>query len=61
MKNDRFPYEKEIDEIRAKLYEESKSMTQEERIRKSNEMMRELARQYNWNIIALQSNVRPAA
>jgi len=60
MKNNRFPYEKEIDEIRAKLYEESKTMSQEERIRKSNEMMRELARQYNWNIVPAQS-VRPAA
>ena len=60
MKNNRFPYEKEIDEIRAKLYEESKTMSQEERIRKSNEMMRELAKQYNWNIVPAQS-ARPAA
>ena len=52
MKNDRFPYEKEIDEIRAKLYEESKTMTREERIHRDNELLRELARQYNWNIVS---------
>ena len=60
MKNDRFPYEKEIDEIRARLYEESKTMTREERVRKTNETMRELARQHNWKIAA-QPDIRSAA
>jgi hypothetical protein len=52
--NDSFPYEKEIDAIRAKLYEESKTMTREERIRRDNEMVRKLAQQYNWKVVSAQ-------
>ena len=46
-----FEYEREIDAIRAKLYEESKLMTQDERIRRANARAHELAKQYGWKII----------
>ena len=42
--------EAEIDAIRDKLYEETKHMTREERIRRSNEQGQRLAAQYGFKI-----------
>lgn len=42
--------EAEIDAIRDKLYEETKHMTREERIRRSNEQGQRLAAQYGFTI-----------
>jgi hypothetical protein len=55
MENDRFPYECEIDEIRAKLYEESKTMTAEEHVRRSNAQLHELAKQYGLKVVPSKS------
>jgi len=55
---DAFEYEREIDEIRAALYEESKTITQEERIRKDNALIRELAKQYGWKTVPAGSDER---
>jgi len=44
-------YEREIHEIRYKLYEESKTMTSEERDRKGNQLAHELAKKYGFRII----------
>ena len=50
-----FEYEKEIDAIRARLYEKRqedlKTMTPEELIRRDNARLRELAEQYGWKVV----------
>ena len=43
--------EHEIDAIRIKLYEQTKGMTPEERIKRTNDKARELASQYGFVII----------
>ncbi|MCL2434071.1 MAG: hypothetical protein FWD16_06085 [Clostridia bacterium] len=60
MKNNRFPYEREINEIRAKLYEESKDIPVEEQVRRGNELAHELARQYGFKVVPSRSIKREA-
>ena len=48
--------EAEIDAIRDKLYEETKHLTREERIRRSNEQGQRLAAQYGFKIGNPSSN-----
>ena len=55
MKNYNFPYELEIDKIRATLYEESKAMTAEERVNKSNDLTHKLAKKYGFKVIPAKS------
>ncbi len=52
--------EAEVDAIRDKLYEETKHLTREERIRQSNERGQRLAAQYGF-IIGKPSNKRELA
>ena len=54
-------YEKEIDAIRAKLYEESLTMSREEWQKKISDTAREAARMYGLKMIPCQSNKRSAA
>jgi len=60
-----FEYEKEIDAIRARLYEKRqedlKTMTPEELTRRDNAWLRELAKQYGWKVVPSASAARPAA
>jgi len=43
--------EAEIDKIRLKLYEETKDLTREERIKRSRDLAKKLAAQYGFKII----------
>ena len=61
MTNNPFEYEREIDEIRAKLCEEYNSMDPEEWHRKISDNAHELAKQYGFQIIPSQSVERYAA
>ena len=61
MTNNPFEYEREIEEIRAKLCEEYNSMAPEEWHRKISDNAHELAKQYGFTIIPSQSEMRPAA
>jgi len=60
MTNDPFEYEHEIDEIRAKLCEEYRSMDPEEWHRKISDNAHKLAAQYGFTIIPSQPASRPA-
>ena len=51
MMNDPFAYEREIDAIRAKLYEESLPMSRDEWHRKISGNAHELAKQFGFKII----------
>jgi hypothetical protein len=44
------PWEAELDAIRVKLYEETKDLSVEEQVRRSNERGRELAAKYGFTI-----------
>ena len=44
-------YEDEIDAIRVKLYEETKGLTVEERVKRSSAITREMAAQYGFKIV----------
>jgi len=54
-----FEHEREIDEIRAKLCEEYKTLTPEEWHRKISENAHALAAQYGFKIVPSQSVRRP--
>ena len=49
--------EAEIDAIRLKLYEETKDLTREERIKRTNEKVRKLAAQYGFTIVPSANEV----
>ena len=55
MENNPFEYEKEIDEIRAKLYQEYLAMTQEEWNRKISDTAYEAAQKYGFMITPSRS------
>jgi hypothetical protein len=44
--------EKEIENIRLKLYEETKNLTQEERVAMINEKAKKIASQFNFEIVS---------
>jgi len=54
-------YEKEIDAIRAKLYQESLSMTKDEWRKKISETAKEAAKKYGFKITPSQSICRSSA
>jgi len=43
--------EEELDAIRIKLYEETKDLTIEERIKRTNELTQKLAEQYGFTVV----------
>ncbi len=45
-----YPFEKELDAIRVKLYEETKDMTNEERAKRLNERAQKAAAKYGFTI-----------
>ena len=59
MTYDLFEDEREIDEIRNKLYREMQELGQEEFKRRQAEKVREIAAQYGLNLIPSQSVRRP--
>ena len=61
MTNNPFEYEREIDEIRAKLYQEMQELGKEEFERRQAKLVREAAAQYGFKIIPSQSSQRSAA
>ena len=50
-------YEAEIDAIRVKLYEETKHLTREERIKRTNDKAQKLAAEFGFTIIPSASGV----
>ena len=60
MMNNRYPYEREINDIRAKLYEESKGIPVEEQVRRGNALAHELALKYGFKVVPSQSVKREA-
>jgi len=63
MTNNPFEYEREIDEIRARLYEQRqedlKTMTPEELIRRNNQQLHEAAEKYGFKVVPSQNVQRP--
>jgi len=59
--NDLFEHEREIDEIRAKLYQEMQELGKEEFERRQAKKVREAAAQYGFKIIPSQGASRSAA
>ncbi len=45
-----YPYEAELDAIRVKLYEETKNLTVEERVKRTNEKGQKLAAEFGFTI-----------
>ena len=55
-----FEYEKEIDAIRAKLYQEMQELGKEEFDRRQSAKVREAAKKYGFTIVPSASTPRPA-
>ena len=51
-------YEAEIDAIRIKLYEETKHLTKEERIKRANDKAQKLAAQFGFTIVPSASGIK---
>ena len=55
-----FPYEKEIDEIRAKLYQQMQELGREEFERRQAEKVQEAVKKYNLQYAVLPTVIFPA-
>ena len=51
------PCEAEIDEIRLKLYEETRNLTRDEQIRRTNEKTQNLANEYGFSVLQVENEI----